>query len=161
MYDLHPLIVHIPVGLLTVYSLLELACLLPTIRRRDTLPTKLFLLGVGVLGALAALITGSLAGQRVAQTSLARVVQMHSLFAFLSVLLYAGLAIVSYNFWRAKHKGTATGFIARLGSSQIFLSLVALVALGSLSITGGLGGIMVYGPDADPMTHILSVIFHF
>ena len=157
MPDLHPLFVHLPIGLLSVYSLLELVSLWPRVRKINFNSTKLFLLVVGVFGALFALFTGSLAEDKFRGSELARVVEVHSFFAGLTTGLYALLAVLYLAArFRPDNFFYLQTWAVRILSYKYLISLIALAAFICLSITGGLGGIMVYGPDADPLTRWLS-----
>lgn len=62
MENLHPIAVHFPIGLLVIYSLLEILSLFKKIRNNKTVRyIKLFLLIVGRIGIQASLATGEAA----------------------------------------------------------------------------------------------------
>ena len=132
---------------------------------------KAIILMIGGLGALVALNTGDMAREAVqsggflpAVSNFKQVVNMHENFADLSVAIF-GLLAASYlilwinkenisrlfsqkqsliKFWQALTK------IAHAFVETKFVIVMALAGLICITITGGLGGIMVYGPSADP-----------
>lgn len=174
--NIHPLFVHFPIGLLVVYSLLELGgSLLPALRRQPwAFPVKAFLLFAGVLAALTALFTGALAAEGLeGDEVLSPLIKVHASFAAATTALYIILAATYLNRvfdrkgWFDRIVGT-DGFPARLWRFKRYLaSLVldtwllpalALFALIGMTVTGALGAALVYGPDIDPF---VSFIYHF
>ena len=174
--NIHPLFVHFPIALLTVYSALEIiAYAWPSIRRRSWLfPVNAFLLFVGVLAAFAALITGNLAQGYVADGPRAFILEVHSPFALATTLVYLLLAAAylirlferegwwdhmasSYALlgwiWRVKKS------IAHIVLDTGLLSLLALLGLIGMSVTGALGAAMVYGSDVDPFVTFVYRLF--
>lgn len=59
--DLHPIIVHIPVACLGLYTIVEIISRCKKINKENLLMTKYFLLFVGVIGAFIALQSGEIA----------------------------------------------------------------------------------------------------
>lgn len=175
--NIHPLLVHFPIALLVMYSILEIgAYLLPALRRRAWVaPVKTFLLFVGVLAAGAAIVTGSMAEEIIEEAGLGSVspiIETHSSFAAATTLLYLVLAaaylvrVFDENGWGDRIVGT-NAFLTKIWNfkkrvwylvlDSWFLPFLALVALVSILITGALGASIVYGPDADPF---VSFIYH-
>ena len=172
--NIHPLFVHFPIGLLAVYSLLEIgAYVLPVLRRQTwVFAVKAFLLFVGVLAAFVALATGGLAEKFVENGPAAFVLEVHAPFAATTTILYLILAsaylirIFDTEGWGKAIAGLSNPFIriwsikkyiAHIVLDTWLLPVVALLALVSLTITGALGAIIVYGPNIDPF---VSFIFH-
>ena len=174
--NIHPLVVHFPIGLLVTYSVLELgAYFLSALRRRLWLfPVKAFLLFVGVLGALMALLTGSMAAESVEGTSRFFILDVHAPFAGATTVLYLVLAaaylvrVFDMNGW-GDHIVGANTFLMRIWSfkkffcnlvlNTWFLPVLAFLALVSITITGALGAALVYGPDADPFVFLVYHLF--
>lgn len=160
--SIHPVVVHFPIGLLTVYALLEII----PIKKIQADPRWIFakrvLLFVGTLGVLVALQTGEERGGENLEPG--SVLAFHSLFATITTWIFGLLA-------GSQLVMTITGFVTRLVTKREWLYVIwkiieriarivtmrpiliigALAGLVSLTITGALGGGMVYGPDADPM----------
>ncbi len=169
-YNLHPLFVHFPIALLVVYSfikILPLAKYFPQVAWRQI---ERLLLVVGLAGASVALITGETAEHLVQPSR--QLVEMHSTFADISVALYcillAGelLAFIISKYPSIQSAAqSATAFsktlskLSNLLNNKIFGATIAFLALGAITVTGILGGVMVYGTSADPFAAtILSVL---
>ena len=173
--NIHPLFVHFPIGLLVIYSVLEIvAYAWPSIRRQSWLfPVNAFLLFAGVLGAFAALLTGGIAEDLIEGSSRAYILEVHSPIAVATTLLYALLAVAylirvfDVKGWGNYVAGVASPFIrvwsfkkyvAHLVLDTWFLPVLALLALVGMTVTGALGAAIVYGPDADPF---VTLVYHF
>ena len=172
--NIHPLIVHFPIALLVAYSVLEISGYVWPASRRVAwvFPVKAFTLFVGTLAAFVALVTGEIAEELIEGSALGYILEVHSLVAGVTTILYVILAaaylnrvfdkngwfdrIASSNAflawgWRAKK------YIAHLILDTWFLPVVALLALIGITVTGALGAAMVYGPNADPF---VSFVYH-
>jgi hypothetical protein len=130
---------------------------------------------VGGLGALAALYTGSMARAAVksgdfvvAINNFKQVLAMHENFAHLSAAIF-GILAASYLFlWMLRENFSVFAEKIGLGKLWNFLLKVAhifaetrlvifmaITGLICITITGSLGGVMVYGPLADPFFGIV------
>lgn len=175
--DIHPLIVHFPIALLTMYSLLEVgAYFLPALRRQEWISqVKSFLLFVGALAALAALVSGGIA-EEIARQSAGRspILKIHSSFAGAATLFYIILAAAyTVRLFDAKGWGNRIignqslliriwhikKYLAYLILDSWLLPLIAFCALFGLFVAGALGAAMVYGPDADPFVSFIYRLF--
>ncbi len=161
-YNLHPLFVHFPIALLVVFSfikILPLAKKFPQVAWRQI---ERLLLVVGLAGASVALYTGEIAESLVQPNH--QLVEMHSTFADISVALYcillAGeLLAFIISKYPSIQSATALSKLSNLLNNKIFGAIIALLALGAITVTGILGGVMVYGTSADPFAAtILSVL---
>lgn len=167
--NIHPLFVHFPIAFMTIYALVELIRFKKINSQPYWFYVKIVLLVVGVLGAFVALQTGELAEDE--YRAVHQLVETHSFFATFSTVVFgilAGLYIVT---WLKECKSFISLFqkngirqlwqllniIQRVFYRPWFLVLGALMGLGAITITGALGGAIVYGPDVDP---IVSWIYH-
>ena len=151
-YNIHPILVHFPIALLVLYSLVKI---IPWGRWFPSVAWKQIeriLLVVGVIGAFFALATGETAEHLVRPQH--DLVEMHSFFATLATWLYAALLV-----------GEILAFFKKLPFIQkilcnVWLSgIVAIIALISISLAGLLGGVIVYGTTADPFANsVLKVL---
>lgn len=165
--NIHPFVVHMPIGLLSLYTLLEVI----SIKKLQSLPYWFFVKAVlvifGSFGTYAALFTGSLA----AGESKTLLVEVHSDFAVLTTIVYTILALAYLLTWfkdkinfileNTKFKkvwilvDSTRGFVMR----RLVLFFLSIVGFVLISITGALGGAMVYGPEIDPMVKIIYDLF--
>lgn len=175
--NIHPLFVHFPIGLLVVYSVLEIgAYVWPTLRRQTWLfSVKAFLLFVGVLAAFAALITGGVAEDLIRHTnSYAFILKVHSPIAAATTVLYLLLSgayivrIFDQKGWGNSVVGLNRPFmriwsfkkyVAYLVLDTWLLPVLALLALVGMVVTGALGAAIVYGPNADPFVTFIYHLF--
>ena len=173
--NIHPLLVHFPIGFLVAYSVLEIGTYIwPMLRRQSwVFPVKAFLLIVGALAALAALVTGNIAKGAFGTTDLQYpVIRVHESFAIATTILYCILAaaylvrIFDKNGWGDRMVGTSSFLSGIWNFKKRFWNLVldtwllpflALFALIGMTVTGALGAAVIYGPNIDP---IVSSIYH-
>lgn len=167
-YNLHPLFVHFPIALLFIYSIIKILPFqkwFPKVFWKDI---ERVLLLIGVLGAFVALSTGEIAEELVrANHSL---VEMHSAFASVATWLYSALLIGEIatiinarNFTYSKTLqfiSSLLKFIEKILNNQTFVKILAVLALIAISVTGLLGGVIVYGPSADPFANIVLKILN-
>lgn len=133
----------------------------------------------GTLGALAAVLTGDMAESAaragtvpISVTNFSQVVSMHENFADLTLIIFGVLAAAYFFSWLAKINFGAFMEKISLGGLWKFLAgfgkifadsrvsiILALLGLISVTITGGLGGIMVYGPGVDPFFGMVFKLF--
>ncbi len=165
--NIHPLIVHTPVGLLSLYSFLEII----SIKRLQSLPywfyVKAILVIFGSLGTFAALGSGKLIEDQFAS----RLLETHAWFAVATTLVYLVLAASYLLTW---FRWEINKYLEKTYFKQIWLLfdklrefimkrsiLFCLSGLGFvfLSITGALGGALAYGPDVDPMVRFIYDLF--
>jgi uncharacterized membrane protein len=167
--DIHPIVVHFPIALLTIYSGMEVFMISSLRKKLWWVPLKRFLLIAGTLGGCAAIFTGDIAADAYEQTNTMALVQMHERFAQLSIGLYA-LLMMREIFLLALEEGWIHEPLRLCGCpSQKFETILhrffpslltplfSTVAFIALSITGALGGAIVYGPNVDP---IVSFFYH-
>lgn len=158
--NIHPIVVHFPIALLTLYSMLEVVSLFGRSRTKQLHTTKLFLLLVGTGWAFFSLQTGELAAEAFGGEHGSKLISTHAQVANLAYGLYVGLSIyyilvLAYiSGILGKLPSSVSEPIRRLIMWQAFTWLVvvaALVWLLCITITGALWGAITYGPDADPV----------
>lgn len=165
--NVHPIFVHFPIALLTLYALIELARF-PRLERMQSLQnTKLFLLFAGTLAAIPTLIAGKLAQWSLdvpASSHIAEVIRTHSYFALSTAILFSILSLIyASRLYLDQHSETANRLvtkIAALTTMQPLILTLAFIGVVLIFTTGTLGGTIVYGPDLDPITRFVNrVIF--
>ena len=165
--NIHPFVVHMPIGLLSLYTFLEVV----SIKKFQTLPywffVKAILVIFGSFGAYASLFTGSLV---VVEFDF-RLLEAHARFAVLSTIVYTILGVIYLLTW-LKYKissilentrfkkvwyrvDNVRGFLMR----RFVLFSLSIIGFIFISITGALGGALVYGPDIDPFVKIIYDFF--
>ncbi|MES2213932.1 MAG: DUF2231 domain-containing protein [Patescibacteria group bacterium] len=145
--NIHPIIVHFPVALLSLYAVLELVRFRKVMEKPYWFYIKGALVIFGSLGSLAAYATGP------EGKPAPRILEMHATFATATLFIFAVIAF-SYLFqWCKPNKYSA--FIHR---SYIIIPL-AVIGLICVTVTGALGGAMVYGTHFDPfMAPIFKIL---
>lgn len=164
-YNIHPLFVHFPIALLFVYSIIRI---LPLIKWFPTVAWKHIeraLLFFGILGAFAALSTGEIA-EHLARPN-HQLVEMHSLFASVATCIY-GLLLAGEilliatpriaNKIKSPDLIKYLSFITKILTNRMVSVVLAIVGLITISLTGLLGGVIVYGTTADPLASIVLQI---
>lgn len=161
-YDIHPIVVHFPIAMLILYSLMTL---LPFQKWMPNISWKHIeraLLLIGFAGAVVAGGTGETAEHLMRPNH--ALVEMHSLFAGAATWIYGVLLlgeciavgrryIERYIRWNPlKRILFRLGALLERRGVAFILSGVGLIAI---SVTGILGGVLVYGTSKDPFALIL------
>ena len=162
VYNIHPIIVHFPIALLFLYSIIKI---IPFSKWWSNVSCKHIeraLLFVGVLGAIAALLTGDVARELVQPD--AKLTDAHETFAYLSFFIYGALlvgeliAIFKFKYLiglKSEKTKILLFFLERIFSDKIISKLLAFIGFVSIILTGMLGGVMVYGLSADPFAGVV------
>ncbi len=129
---LHPMLVHFPIALLITSVLFDA---IGAAFRQDSLREgALWLLGLGLLGGLGAVLSGDMAEEVVEKAGIAEaLLERHETWAFVTMGIF-GVLFVGRVFLR-NHFTTLT--------LAIYL-VIALIGIGTLSVTGYFGGDLVY-----------------
>lgn len=167
-YNLHPILVHFPVAMLFVYSVVKVLPLkkwFPSVGWRDI---QRVLLLVGVLGAFAALATGDTAEHLVHPAR--ALVDAHSNFATIATFIYGALLVgeiaavinaqkyVYGTNWQ--WLAVILQFLETVLCNPIFSGILAVLGFIAISITGLLGGTIAYGLSADPVAPFVLNLLH-
>jgi len=135
---LHPALVHFPIGWITLVLLFDLLALVLGRRELDT--ASLWVLGLGLLAFVPAIVTGLLRADSVSVSAgIYYPVAEHRNLAFL-VLLIGAAAL--FTRWKARHN--FSGAIR-----WVYLAMIA-AATALIGLVGHLGGKMVYGENFLP-----------
>jgi uncharacterized membrane protein len=167
--NIHPIFVHFPIALLTVYAVLELVRFNKITSQIYWFYVKASILFAGALGAFAALSTGDGAEQTIAK-ELRPLVEIHSTFAAISTWIFLFIGLVYIVLWINKTDwnqqlfdgrfskiwGTLLNSATKMYESP-FIIILAFLGLLSITMTGALGGAIVYGPNIDP---VVSFFYH-
>ena len=161
-YNIHPIFVHFPIALLFLYSIIKIFPFEKWFPKISWKHIEIALLSIGVLGAFAALATGETASHLIHPNR--QLVRMHSTFASISTWLYCLLLLgeilylindsVLVKLNRPKITAIVL-YIQKILTSSLVSKVLAFLGFIAISITGLLGGAMVYSSSADPMTGIV------
>lgn len=172
--NIHPIFVHFPIALLTLYSFFECFYFRKLINKEYWFFVKAILVVMGTLGGFFALSTGDLAkNQYQNNIDIKNLIEIHSNWAAVAISIYSIISFVyiikwfDYSSWLKKYKPNNFFIVVRSSVSrviQIFLSpwiLITLAGAGFVTITiaGALGGAIVYGPDVDPVVKFIYQLF--
>ncbi len=161
-YNIHPIFVHFPIAFLMLYSLIKI---LPLRRWVSSISLKAIertLLIAGIIGGFFALQTGELAEHLTSPVE--SVVEMHSAFANASVWIYGAillgeLMVICGSYVNSKIQNKTIlniyGVLVTLLTNKYLVIILAVVGVITISLTGLLGGVMVYGTTADPFASVI------
>lgn len=140
---LHPIIVHFPIALLTLYGVLELIRFQKFLDKPYWFYVKATLITFGALGALAGVITGGItSGWYIGGP---KIFVMHQIFGLITLILSAVIALGYQFHWHKMNRFSE--FVMR----PKILVVLAILLLFSTTTVGGIGGAMVRGTDFDPL----------
>lgn len=166
--NLHPIFVHFPIALLTLYALLEILPLGRWFPRAPWDSIKMFLVVLGTLGAGAAIATGSLAKDLITDRSLRKIISLHETFAQATTIIFGLLAgaysirFIFREYPQFAKRFSGTSFLQHIADGVLkrWIAIpLACMGIIALAITGALGGIIVYGPDVDPVAKFVYSFF--
>ena len=145
--DLHPIVVHFPVALLMLYGVFELFSVRKLARMPYWFYIKAILIIFGALGALVAFLTGESASHYAEGVAL---IEMHGRFASAAAWLSVLIAVIYLLVWFGKEK--VQEYAWKLLSNRGAMIPLALAVIILITITGALGGAIIYGTQFDPIT---------
>jgi uncharacterized membrane protein len=154
MYNIHPIFVHFPIALLLIYSIIIILPLHHWLPKTNWKDIGNVLLILGFLGGAVSAATGETGEEIMGESKL---IEMHALFASLTLWIF-GLLIAEVVLDIINKKiplGSIKkyiGFIIGVLGNPVVKIILAIVGLIVLTITGMLGGAIVYGTTADPFT---------
>lgn len=163
--NIHPALVHFPIALLTLYSLFEL---IPSRRVRHNSTWQKIKAVFLLLGSASSLLTyqaGLIAKELFGETDL---INMHQLWATITVWFFAFLSLVYLLALFKERIMTHSGIIGKFSGlaraatwlyRSPLLMAFGLFGLAAITITGALGGAIVYGPNNDPAVQFIYSLF--
>lgn len=164
-YNIHPIFVHFPIAFLLLYSFIKIVPFRKWFPLVSWTQIERVLLFVGVLGAMAASSTGETA-EHIVKVS-RQIVRTHSLFADMSVWIYGALLFGEIlSLFNSRILPIIKGekskrfyiFIQRILTTGIVSITLSVLGLIAITLTGLLGGVLVYGVSADPVAGIMLQI---
>jgi uncharacterized membrane protein len=167
--NVHPIFVHFPVALLTLYSIMEILHL----RFFRALPywfyTKAIMLIIGTVGSYIAFFTGSLIEDNFRGTDQQKLVSLHSNFGATVAIYFSVISALYIISWinRVVTDPTLTQnsfwkFLVSVESlfiESVFAVLIGFAGLVLITITGALGGAIAYGTQGDFVTNFIYSLF--
>ncbi len=158
--DLHPIFVHFPIALLTLYALAELLPLKLTQKIHGFHLIKQAFLYIGVLSSSVTLYTGLQAGEKLEGTIIHELADTHELFAIISVSIFSFIMLsYLFSYFTREQSQVLIQRYHVVKLFPIFRKIFAVIGLITITITGTLGGIIVYGPDIDPVAQFIYSLF--
>ena len=161
-YNIHPIFVHFPIALLFIYSIIKILPFKKWFPKATWNYLEFILLLIGVGGAFVASSTGEIAEHLMNKNR--QLIEVHSTFAGISTILFCILLlgeilvlITPRIFSKISLPKTSEFvlFIQKILINPILSKIIAFLGLVSITITGLLGGVIVYGPTADPMAGVV------
>jgi hypothetical protein len=165
----HVVLVHFPIALLTIYSVLEVLHLKRLIALPYWFYIKAAFVILGALGAGASFLTGEIAEEQFRPSSgLHRLIETHANFALASLLFFGIIALLYAVAWLGR-AGIFTRYHNTLNlvtKTEKFLAsgtmpLLGIIGLALITVTGALGGSIAFGPDIDPVARFVYDFFKF
>ncbi len=170
--NIHPLFVHFPIALLTIYCAMEMM----RFKKIATQPYWFFVKAMfvifGTVSGFAALFTGGLIEDQFKTAGARNLIEMHSLWATITMVIFSVIAACYLIEWVERSHVveryaqeqwyTIWKFLIRIKAIFFFtpvIILASVVGLVSITITGALGGALAYGADVDPIVHFVYGIF--
>ncbi len=163
MGSLHPLVVHFPVALLSVYAVAELIRFRRITQQPYWFYVKAIALLVGSAGALVARQTGEAIEESLEASGgqIPTLMEAHSNWSLVATWIFVVLAATYVLAWIRRDGGSlgqklgaAGDWAGKLASSWL-VTILALAGLAAITATGALGAAMVYGPGIDPVVNAI------
>jgi uncharacterized membrane protein len=164
--NIHPIFVHFPIAFLTIYAIAELI----RFKKIMSLPyyfyIKAVLVILGSLTSFIAMQTGEMAEEILSERS--QLVEKHSAFANISAYIFGFISIVYVIHWYKLSQEGKKMELVDIPSKKIqvfilvekiyrsiLIPILALIGLATITITGALGGAIVYGQNIDPFVNFI------
>lgn len=153
--NIHPILVHFPIALLTIYSLLEFIRFKKVLELEYWFYVKAVLVILGAGATIPSILAGKIIeGQFATQRPL---VELHSLFAYATTAVFGILAAYYFFSWIGRIRGQ--DWVESRFSRWYFLVPMSLIGLKLIMVTGALGGVIAFGPQTDPFAGFVYHLF--
>jgi len=169
--NIHPIVVHFPIALLIVYSMIEIISYISPTWSAKLYTTKTICLWIGALGTIAAMSSGDTAKHLIWLRF--PLVKTHETWASATQITYMVIAIyyviktiITDNLWgkywskyTQQYSSQITMFLSSRWTALVIM-IASVVWIGLLTIVGALGGAIVRGTGTgDPVTDWVVTIF--
>lgn len=161
-YNIHPIFVHFPIALLLIYSVIKILPFKKWFPNVSWKHIEIMFLSLGVFGAFISNSTGEIAEYLTRPNR--QLVEMHSTFASISTWLYGLLLLGEFLYFFTPYIISKlnllwfTNFILliqKILTNDKLSKIMAFLGLIAISVTGLLGGVMVFGTSSDPLAPIV------
>jgi uncharacterized membrane protein len=149
--DFHPIIVHFPIALLSLYSMFEIISVRKLREKPYWFFVKAILISLGTLSSMGAIISGLLSPNFTRGVPLN---DTHLYFAIGTTLFFTLISIPYMLAWFGRPREVI--WSSKIVFNRRLMIPLAVVGLIAITITGGLGGAIVYGTGFNP---IMNPIF--
>ncbi len=168
MNNFHVILVHFPIAVLTLYSLLEIIRIRRVQNFLHHFHLKAFLVITGAITAALAALTGKLIEANFRHDPAIRaVLHLHSTMGEVTIVYFGFFALLYLIAWLGRENlldrlwlGWLKPFLEPIEKflGSWWMVLAGILGVLIITVTGALGGIIVYGPQVDP---IASFIYNF
>lgn len=161
--NIHPIFVHFPIALLTVYAIIELIRIQKFQSKNSIFYIKCILVVLGWIASIIAASTGDIAADLIGEN---RLIETHAFYAGASQVVFGIIAVwyaliflekeaLKIPFFEKQIRPVLTFLFVIARKIQMCIPALAIVGLILITITGALGGAIVYGPEIDPVVYFV------
>ena len=168
LLNIHPLLVHFPIGLLTLYTFFEVARVRVLTKQSYYFPLKAILVIFGTIGGVASILSGLWIKSSFMIGGDIGVVMAHEDMGYRTMVVYGCIAVIYFFQWieRSMPQSAVVQHIvvktairwSRTLAKPAFLVVLSIIGFTLLSLTGALGGSIALGPETDPFA---SFLYHY
>jgi uncharacterized membrane protein len=156
---IHPILVHFPIALLTLYAVIEIFRFRAIVLHQGLQSAKKVFLYIGVIMAFLTILAGSHdAGISDGPATYVspKFVDIHAMFGLLTFIWF-GLIALCYLFENSIKWPRVARVAGYVTKTPVLVVIVALIGLSIVFLTGALGGAIVYS-HTDPFGQFLLLM---